>query len=121
MEAKVVKPSPDREFFTSERCFILELSNSTADETLSIARVRVEPAVTTERHSLEATDERYVILEGTGEVELGGQPPQRVGAGDVVLIPGDSQQRITNTGDTDLVFLALCTPRFRPQKYRSLE
>lgn len=121
MQAKVIKPSPDQEYFTSERCFILELSNSAADETLSIARVRVEPAVTTAWHSIDGTDERYVILEGSGEVELEGQPPQRVGVGDVVLIPGDMQQRITNTGDADLVFLAVCTPRFRPEHYRSEE
>ncbi|MEN8178583.1 MAG: hypothetical protein ABFS39_08160 [Pseudomonadota bacterium] len=31
--------------------------------------------------------ERYVILEGQGEVELGGLKSQRVNPGDVVLIP----------------------------------
>jgi mannose-6-phosphate isomerase-like protein (cupin superfamily) len=121
MQAKVITTSPDQEYYTSERCHILELSNSSADEALSVARARVEPDVTTEWHSVDETDERYVILEGTGDVELEGQPPQRVGAGDVVLIPGGLQQRITNTGDSDLVFLALCTPRFRPEKYRSHE
>jgi mannose-6-phosphate isomerase-like protein (cupin superfamily) len=27
-------------------------------------------------------------------------------------------QRVTNTGEEDLVFLAICTPRFRPENYR---
>jgi len=40
-----------------------------------------------------------------------------VGANDVVLIPPGTRQRITNMGDGDLVFLALCTPRFRVEAY----
>jgi mannose-6-phosphate isomerase-like protein (cupin superfamily) len=121
MQTKVLTPRPEEEYFTAERCFILEMSNSTADEALSIARARVKPAVTTAWHTVGDTDERYVILEGTGRVELEGQPPTRVGAGDVVLIPAGLQQRITNTGESDLVFLALCTPRFRPENYHSVE
>ena len=71
MQAKVFKTSEDQEFKPSERCFILELSNSRADETLSVARVRVEPAVTTAWHSIDGTDERYVILEGGGKPNPG--------------------------------------------------
>ena len=63
------------------------------------------------------TPERYVILAGEGLVELEERDPERVGVGDVVLIPPGAEQRITNTGDTDLVFLALCTPRFRQERY----
>ena len=32
-----------------------------------------------------------------------------------------SDQRITNTGDTDLVFLCICTPRFDPQCYQNFD
>jgi oxalate decarboxylase/phosphoglucose isomerase-like protein (cupin superfamily) len=35
-----------------------------------------------------------------------------VEAGSVVVIPEGCEQSITNTGKDDLVFLALCTPRF---------
>ena len=117
MKAGVVRPDPAQEFYTPERCYILELSNSADDEALSIARARVEPGVTTAFHKVVETAERYVILSGEGLVDLEGQDPEAVGMGDVVLIPPGAEQRITNTGDTDLVFLALCTPRFRQERY----
>ena len=47
--------------------------------------------------------------------------PQRVGPGDVVLIPPDCRQRIKNVGGTDLLFLAVCTPRFRPEAYEDID
>lgn len=117
LQAKILKPDPGHEYDTSERCYILEMSNSSADEALSIARARVKPGVATAWHRVADTAERYVILDGEGLVELEGLPPERVGVGDVVLIPPDVEQRITNTGESDLVFLALCTPRFRPENY----
>jgi len=54
-------------------------------------------------------------------VEVGGLPPQDVGPGDVVLIPSSCRQRIANTGPEDLVFLAICTPRFVQQAYEEIE
>ena len=121
MDRTVLRPDPDDEVYTNERCHILEMSNSAMDEALSIARARVEPRVTTALHKLKGTIERYVILEGQGEVEIAGAAAECVKAGDVVLIPANAAQRISNTGDRDLVFLALCTPRFRPENYASAE
>lgn len=109
------------EYFMEERCHILELSNSGRDEALSVARARVAPGVTTALHRVRDTAERYLILSGRGEVEVQGIPPQTVGSGDVVLIPPGATQRIRNLGDEDLVFLALCTPRFQPENYEHLE
>ena len=121
MDIALIKPDPEREYATPERCHILEMSNSAADEALSIARARVEPGVTTAWHSVRDTAERYVILAGEGRVELQDKPAEQVGIGDVVLIPPNVEQRITNTGNSDLIFLALCTPRFRERNYVSLE
>ncbi len=121
MEIAIIKPDPDGEYDTPERCYILEMSNSVSDEALSIARARVEPGVTTAWHRVRDTAERYVILAGEGRVELEDMAPEQVGVGDVVLIPPDAEQRITNTGNGDLIFLALCTPRFREANYVSLE
>ena len=67
------------------------------------------------------TAERYVILQGRGRVEVGDLPPQDVGPGDVVLIPPSARQRIANSGKEDLVFLAICTPRFRSEAYEDLQ
>lgn len=106
-----------REYYFVEGCFINELSNDTSDPAVSIARARVMPGVTTNWHSLTATTERYVILEGSGEVEIGEFAPKQVNIGDVVIIPPDIRQRIRNSGEGDLIFLAICSPRFHEKNY----
>jgi mannose-6-phosphate isomerase-like protein (cupin superfamily) len=109
------------EFHTDEGCFITELSNIPEAADASIARARVLPRVTTRWHRLKGTAERYVILSGTGRVEVGDLPPQDVAPNDVVLIPPGYRQRITCTRAEDLVFLAICTPRFRPEAYEDID
>ncbi len=96
---------PERK--TDEGCYIREISNSEGDQEVSIARARVEPGVTTARHRLRGTIERYLIIEGSGLVEVGDHLAARVSAGDVVWIPQDTTQRISNTGTSDLVFLCI--------------
>jgi mannose-6-phosphate isomerase-like protein (cupin superfamily) len=114
-------PREADEFFTDEGCFILETWNRADDPAVSIARARVQPGVTTRLHRLARIAERYLILSGSGRVEVEGIPPQSVGPGDLVYIPADQGQRIANTGDGDLVFLAICTPRFVPEAYLDIE
>jgi mannose-6-phosphate isomerase-like protein (cupin superfamily) len=109
------------EYWFVEGCHINELSNTAEDAAVSIARARVAPGVATRWHRLHGTVERYVILSGTGRVEVGDLPPQDVGTGAVVLIPALCRQRITNTGSEDLVFLAICSPRFRPEAYEDVD
>lgn len=106
-----------REYYFVEGCFINELSNGGLDPDVSIARARVTPGVTTHWHRLASTTERYVILEGVAEVEIGECAPKQVKVGDVVVIPPETRQRIRNTGDSDLVFLAICSPRFQEKNY----
>ena len=109
------------EYFTDERCHILELSNSPDDPAVSIARARVEPGVTTKQHRVAGTTERYVILAGEGRVFIDGLDEQTVTEGDVVVIPAGVAQSICNDGDQDLVFLCICNPRFEWSQYESLE
>jgi mannose-6-phosphate isomerase-like protein (cupin superfamily) len=109
------------EFHMVEGCYITELSNSGDDPEVSIARARVEPGVTTRWHRLRRTAERYCIVSGQGRVEVGELAPRDVTGGDVVLIPPLCRQRITNTGTEDLVFLAICTPRYTDAVYEDLE
>lgn len=108
------------EVWTDERCFITELVNEPAWAEFSLARCRVEPGITTQLHAL-TVHEFYVIEEGSGSVEIDRGGDREVGPGDVVTIPKQVAQRITNTGSTDLVFLCLCTPRFLQDCYTSLE
>lgn len=110
-----------KEFLTPERCHILETYNTAADESISIARARVEPGIATAWHVLEHTIERYIIVEGRGRVEIGDLPAADVEPGDVVIIPAAIRQRIANSGDVDLVFYCVCTPRFESKNYRSME
>ncbi len=119
--AFVDRYNPAAEYHTGENCHITELCNSDADAGCSIARARVAPGVTTRLHCLERTTERYVIISGTGQVTLGTAAATPVQAFDVVHIPAGIAQQISNTGSEDLVFLCVCTPRFRQENYRDLE
>ena len=121
VEEMVLHYDSNSEFFTDEGCFISELSNSSGDSAVSIARARVQPGATTRWHRLHGVVERYVILEGSGRVEVGSLPAEEVGPGDVVLIPPGTPQRISNRGKADLIFLAICTPRFRPEAYENID
>jgi mannose-6-phosphate isomerase-like protein (cupin superfamily) len=75
---------------------------------------------TTER-CLDRISERYIIVSGQGLVEVDDLEPIDVLPGDVVRIPADVAQRITNTGKGDLIFYAVCAPPFRQTSYVSLE
>ncbi|MBM9613761.1 cupin domain-containing protein [Desulfobulbus rhabdoformis] len=111
----------EKEYFFEEGCFITELHNSLDDPQVSVARARVRPGETTRWHRLEGICERYLILEGIGQAEIGNASPQQVMPGETIHIPPGARQRITNTGTSDLIFLAVCTPRFVPEAYKDLE
>lgn len=121
MRETIKRFAPSAEFFTPEKCFIIEMSNTPDDPDVSIARARVAPGVTTHWHRVAGTVERYVMLEGKGRVEIGELAPLEVGPGDVVLIPPSCRQRIANIGQGDLIFLAICSPRFTDAAYEDLE
>src|SRR5687767_965990 len=121
MKEAIRRFDPGAEFYTPEQCYIVEISNTADDPKVSIARARVAPGVATRWHRLTGTTERYVILEGTGRVEIGSLAPQEVRAGDFVVIPPSCRQRITNIGTGELIFLAICTPRFRPEAYEDID
>jgi mannose-6-phosphate isomerase-like protein (cupin superfamily) len=117
MQAEIRRADFSKEFPTHENCFILEVSNDAGDPDISIARARVRPGVTTAWHRLDGIVERYIIVRGTGRVEIGDLPPTIVTADDVVWIPANVPQRITNLGEEDLVFFCVCTPRFVQNAY----
>ena len=52
---------------------------------------------------------------------MGDLPSQEIEVGDVVIIPAMWRQRIKNLGQDDLVFLAICSPRFTEDAYEDLE
>jgi mannose-6-phosphate isomerase-like protein (cupin superfamily) len=117
MKPALKRADENLEFETDEKCCILEVANDDGDDTMSISRARVAPGVTTQWHELADTDERYLIVSGEGHVEVGEFLKTDVRLGDVVRIPRNTPQRITNTGANDLLFYCLCTPRFQPSCY----
>lgn len=120
-DAFLHRPDETAEYYFQEGCHILESLNDDADPEASIARARVAPGRTTRWHRLDGVTERYLIVSGEGRAEVGDSPPMAVRPGDVVLIPTGVRQRITCTGPDDLVFYAICTPRFRPACYRDVD
>jgi len=120
-DARIHQTPDSAEYFFDEGCHILEWLNSPEDPALSIARARVAVGATTRWHRLSGITERYLLLQGEGRVEVEGLLPAVVSVGAVVTIPPGVAQRISNVGAGDLVFLALCTPRFERAAYADAE
>jgi mannose-6-phosphate isomerase-like protein (cupin superfamily) len=121
MDVVIRHVSECEEFMTPEGCSILESWNNDSDPTLSIARARVAPGVTTKLHRVRSLIERYLIIAGSGLVTVGEVRAERVGPGDVVIIPAGTSQKIENDGNIDLLFYAICSPRFTQDAYDQLE
>ena len=121
MKFGIHHPNKNQEYFFKEGCHILESWNDPSDPAASIARARVAPGMTTRWHFLSGVTERYLIISGEGRAEIGDETAETVTQGDLVIIPPGVRQRIANVGATDLVFYAICTPRFTPDCYQDLE
>jgi mannose-6-phosphate isomerase-like protein (cupin superfamily) len=79
----------------------------------SLAHAKVSPGERTKAHRL-ATTEVYYILGGRGRMHIDDESGP-VDAGCVVYIPPGAVQHIENTGRTDLVFLCIVDPAWRPE------
>jgi mannose-6-phosphate isomerase-like protein (cupin superfamily) len=88
---------------------------------VSIARARVEPGVTTKAHHLDNVQEIYLITKGKGKVYIGSLEPEEIVEGDIAIIPPGTSQKITNIGETDLIFYCVCTPAFTQTQYHDEE
>ncbi len=114
MQPKIVKANSLSPYLTPERCYIAE---NFSDSDVSIAIAMVKPGITTKAHHLKGIREIYIVTAGEGKVAFRGLEPTVVNAGDVIIIPAGASQKITNTGQTDLVFYCVCTPRFTEACY----
>jgi mannose-6-phosphate isomerase-like protein (cupin superfamily) len=114
LQPKIVKVNSLNPYLTPEHCYIAE---NFSDKDVSIAIATVKPGITTRAHHLKGIQEIYIITAGEGKVAFSGLEPAPVRAGDVIIIPADVSQKITNTGKTDLMFYCVCTPRFTETCY----
>jgi len=87
---------------------ILDRTNAPV-QNQSLAEARVPAGGRTERHYHKIAEELYFIIEGAGEMELGGER-RTVGPGDAILIPPGACHTIVAT--ESLRFLCCCAPPY---------
>jgi len=73
-----------------------------------------EPGQEHAAHAHQGQDKLYVVLEGAGEVMVGGQTEQ-LAAGDAAFAPSGVMDSIRNTGSARLVVLAVLGPPPSPR------
>jgi len=77
----------------------------------SLAEASLPANGSTQRHYHARTEEIYVVLEGSGEMEVEGDRRQ-VAAGDAILIPSGAWHEIRADADAELRFLCCCAPPY---------
>ena len=77
----------------------------------SLAEAWLEPGQATERHYHAASEELYVLLDGSGEMEVDGAR-RAVRPGDAILIPPGAWHQIRADEDAPLRFLCCCAPPY---------
>lgn len=120
MLIKNLKECP--EFAAGDKTQLRELLNPLKENlTLrySLAHARVKPGQVTLRHRLKSS-EVYYIIEGRGIMYIDNES-QQVNEGQVVYIPPGSIQSLENTGESDLVFLCIVDPAWRPEDEEVLD
>jgi mannose-6-phosphate isomerase-like protein (cupin superfamily) len=109
-------------FIAGDQALLRELFNPAKDEievTYSLGHATVKPHQTTLNHKL-TTSEVYYILQGQATMHLDKEIKQ-VRAGQAIYIPPGSEQKITNPGNEDLLFLCIVEPAWRPEDEQILE
>jgi len=79
-------------------------------ERQSLAEASLAAGQATRRHSHRLSEEIYLLLEGSGLMELDGDE-REVGPGDAVLIPPGGRHQIT-AGPAGVRFLCCCAPPY---------
>lgn len=111
-----------KEIIARDYTILKEIYNPAKEEIKvkhSLAHATVKPGDVTYKHRLRST-EIYYILEGKGEMHID-EEVEKVSAGQAVYIPPNSVQRIKNTGDNDLIFLAIVDPAWKADDEDILE
>lgn len=80
------------------------------DARVTITRVTVSPGATQARHAHDTAEQIWLVEQGSGELLLGDGDSEPLGKGDVIRTPAGDVHGLTNTGATDLIYLAVTTP-----------
>jgi mannose-6-phosphate isomerase-like protein (cupin superfamily) len=103
-------------FISGDRAVLRELlhpGKSPLALRYSLAHAFVKPGKKTLPHRLK-TSEVYYVLSGSGTMHIN-MESARVRPGQAVYIPPGSLQFIENTGRSDLAFLCIVDPAWRPE------
>lgn len=103
-------------FTANDGCLIREWLHPRHDPVsvpYSIAEARVNTGKSSYKHRLKQT-ELYLIQQGQGTMHIDDEQ-QLVGKGDVILIPANCIQWIENTGQDELIFLAVVNPPWQAE------
>jgi mannose-6-phosphate isomerase-like protein (cupin superfamily) len=79
----------------------------------SLAHALVRPSTSTLPHRFHTASEVYYILRGRGVMHID-EESEEVSPGDVIYIPPQGVQHITNDGTEDLEFLCIVSPSWHP-------
>jgi len=110
------KLSTSRRFVSGDKAVLRELlhpDKARAGIRYSLAHAVVKPGKKTLPHRL-ATSEVYYILAGRGVMHVGDES-ERVRPGQAVYVPPGSVQFIENAGRSELAFLCIVDPAWRPE------
>jgi mannose-6-phosphate isomerase-like protein (cupin superfamily) len=77
----------------------------------SLAEASLAPGQATQRHYHPRTEQIYVLVEGSGEMEVDGERRQ-VGSGDAILIPPGAWHELRAHESNELRFLCCCAPPY---------
>jgi mannose-6-phosphate isomerase-like protein (cupin superfamily) len=77
----------------------------------SLAEATLPPGAGTQRHYHARTEEIYVVLEGSGRMEVDGEE-RDVAPGDAILVPPSAWHEIRADADAELRFLCCCAPQY---------
>ncbi len=94
---------------------VYELFGAAAGGSLahSLAQIVIPPGKASLKHYHPIAEESYMILSGTGRLEIDGKASP-MGPGDSAVILPNQVHQLWNTGAEDLVLLAVCVPPWTP-------
>jgi len=92
---------------------LLHPDKATLDIRYSLAYAVLHPGKASQPHRLK-TSEVYYILEGEGIMHINDES-EKVHVGQVIYIPPHAKQWIENIGTSDLTFLCIVDPAWRPE------
>jgi mannose-6-phosphate isomerase-like protein (cupin superfamily) len=114
MYVKRLKDCP--EFPSGDGCLLREPVHARKGDfslDYSLAHATLGPRLKAKPHRLKVSEVYYIIAgHGTIYVE---EESAALGPGDTVYIPPHAKQHIENTGDTDLKFLCIVEPAWKPE------